>query len=135
MTYYEMIKAAILALKDRTGSSPQAIKSHILTNFPGVKFQQHSLRLALKKGVEAGKLVKVKASFKLSAEEKKPPKKKVVKKKPAKKAKAKKPAKKTAKKKKKPAKKTTKKKRSKKPAKKAPKNKLLGTLESLTRCL
>ena len=45
---------------------------------PEIKFAQHSLRAALKMGVEKGKLVMVKASYKLSPEEKKPPKKKKV---------------------------------------------------------
>ncbi|CAN0059984.1 unnamed protein product, partial [Heterosigma akashiwo] len=48
MTYYDMIVKAIVALKDRTGSSPQAIKAYILANYPDVKFAQHALRLALK---------------------------------------------------------------------------------------
>ena len=45
---------------------------------PEIKFAQHSLRAALKMGVEKGKLVMVKASYKLSPDEKKPPKKKKV---------------------------------------------------------
>ena len=62
---------AIAALKERTGSSPQAIKAHIVANHPSIKFAQHLLRAALKKGAETGKFIKVKASFKLGAEEKK----------------------------------------------------------------
>jgi len=67
----------------------QAIKKYIESTYKKITFQQHSLRLALKKGVEAGKLIKVKASYKISAGEKlavkkasKPvkPKKKVTKK-------------------------------------------------------
>ena len=45
---------------------------------PEMKFAQHSLRAALKMGVEKGKLVMVKASYKLSPDEKKPPPKKKV---------------------------------------------------------
>jgi len=45
---------------------------------PEIKFAQHSLRAALKMGVEKGKLIQTKASYKLSPEEKKPPKKKKV---------------------------------------------------------
>ena len=63
MTYKEMIHAAILSLKDRTGSSAQAIKAYIVANYPKIKFQQHALRIALKKGVGAGDLVQVKQSF------------------------------------------------------------------------
>jgi histone H1/5 len=92
-----MVKEAIIALKDRTGSSPQAIKAWIMTNYPQLTFAQHNLRFALKKGVSDGKLVKTKNSFKLSAAAKVVKKLKVakvaekavaVKKSPAKKAKA-----------------------------------------------
>merc|ERR1712117_904278 len=50
------------------------------------------IRKALKKGVEAKKLIKVKASYKLAKEEKKPKAKKPTAKKTPKKAAAKKPA-------------------------------------------
>ena len=70
-SYFELAKEAIAALKDRTGSSPQAIKAHIVANHPSIKFAQHLLRAALNKGAETGKFTKVKASFKLAAEEKK----------------------------------------------------------------
>ena len=46
-----------------------------MSNHPSVKFAPHSLRSALKKGAEAGKFIKVKASFKLAESEKKAPKK------------------------------------------------------------
>eukprot|EP00607_Mallomonas_marina_P002222 CAMPEP_0182437430 /NCGR_PEP_ID=MMETSP1167-20130531/85037_1 /TAXON_ID=2988 /ORGANISM="Mallomonas Sp, Strain CCMP3275" /LENGTH=304 /DNA_ID=CAMNT_0024630339 /DNA_START=59 /DNA_END=972 /DNA_ORIENTATION=- len=92
-SYFQLVKEAILAIKDRSGSSPQAIKAWITTSYPAVAFQQHHLRAALKKGVADGKLVKTKNSFKLGAEEKKakptvkkPVKKAVVKKTPVKKA-------------------------------------------------
>ena len=108
MTTYEAIKEAILALKDRTGSSPQAMKKWWAAN--GKKeVASHVLNKALKTGVEKGALVKVKGSYKLSAAAKAPPKKKVVKKKVVKKKvvkkktapkKASKPKKKTAPKKK-----------------------------------
>lgn len=75
MTYFDHVKAAILALKERSGSSNVAIKSWITKNVPGLKFQQHSLKAALKKGVESGKLIKIKNSYKLAESEKKPPKK------------------------------------------------------------
>jgi histone H1/5 len=85
-SYFELAKEAIAALKERSGSSSQAIKSHIVANHPTIKFAQHSLRTALKKGAESGKLVKVKASFKLAEAEKKAPKKVAVKKVAVKKA-------------------------------------------------
>ena len=44
---------------------------YIETTYTDNKFAQHSLRAALKKGVEAGKLIKVKASYKLAESEKK----------------------------------------------------------------
>lgn len=70
-SYFELAKEAITALKERTGSSQQAIKAHIVANHPTIKFAQHLLRGALNKGADAGKFVKVKASYKLGAEEKK----------------------------------------------------------------
>merc|ERR1712001_405833 len=124
-----MIAAAIKALKERNGSSLAAIKKYIAANYKvDVVKLAPFIRKALKKGVESKKLIKVKASYKLSKEEKKP--KKVVKKKAAKKPKKpktpkKKAAKKTPKKAakaKKPAAKKTPKKAAKKPAaKKTPK--------------
>ena len=74
-SYLELAKEAIAALKERTGSSPKAIKAYITSNHPSIKFAQHLLRTALNKGVETGKFIKVKASFKLAASEKKTPKK------------------------------------------------------------
>ena len=38
-SYYDLAKEAILAIKDRTGSSPQAIKSYIASKYPTFKFQ------------------------------------------------------------------------------------------------
>nr|P82898.1 RecName: Full=Histone H1A [Olisthodiscus luteus] len=46
-TYYDMVKDAIVALKDRNGSSMQAIKKYIEAN-QKVEFKQHYLRAALK---------------------------------------------------------------------------------------
>ncbi|XP_042397287.1 histone H1-like [Zingiber officinale] len=67
--YAEMIKEAILTLKERTGSSPYAIakamedkhKAHLPANF------RKMLLLQLKKLAAAGKLAKVKSSYKLSS--------------------------------------------------------------------
>ena len=98
--YGEICKAAIMALKDRTGSSMLAITKYIAANYPAAK-NTVAIKAALKAGVKKGTFLKVKASFKVSAEAKKPPPKKkvVTKKKPAAK-------KKTATKKKPAAKKT-----------------------------
>merc|ERR1711881_53684 len=111
--YSVMIAAAITALKDRTGSSRQAILKYVCANYKvdAAKAGQH-LRMALKAGIKKGTLKMAKESgkgagcFKLVKVEK--PKKAVKPKKPA----AKKAAKKPAAKAKKPA--------AKKPAKKAP---------------
>merc|ERR1712212_987153 len=115
--YSEMIAAAIGALKERTGSSRQAIVKYISANYKVGENAGTHVKLALKRGVVAGALKQVKGSgasgsFKLAE------KPKVVKKKPA----AKKPAAKKAKKpaaKKPAAKKATPKKAKKPAAKKA----------------
>merc|ERR1719392_409637 len=94
-----MVKAAIKALKERNGSSLAAIKKYIAANYKvDVVKIKHFITKALKKGVEAKTIIKVKASYKLAKEEKKPKAKKPKAKKPAKKAAAKKSPKKPAKK-------------------------------------
>ena len=136
--YNEMITAAIGALKERNGSSRQAIVKYIKANYKVKEIAETHIKLSLKRMVAAGKLNQVKGtgasgSFKLVKAEpkpKKPAKKPVVKKskpaakkpaaKKAKKPAAKKAAKATPKKAKKPAKKSTPKKAAAKPAKKAP---------------
>ena len=89
--YNEMVKAAITALKERSGSSRIAIFKYILANYnvgsEEKKINSH-LKLSLKSGVEKGSLKQVKGigasgSFKLGAVVK--PVKKVVKKPVAKK--------------------------------------------------
>eukprot|EP00752_Nemacystus_decipiens_P008927 g7970.t1 len=82
-TYNVMVFEAIKTLKERNGSSIQAIKKSITATYPALNFTPHQMRSALKKGVESGKFIKVKGSYKLSPEAKKPapkPKKKAVKK-------------------------------------------------------
>merc|ERR1711933_115539 len=98
--YEKMIKSAIVALKDRTGSSLPAITKYMKANYSLNDNFPKTLSVILKKFVASGKLVKVKASYKLGSlkTEAKPKKKTVVKKKAAP-AKKKKAAKKTAKKK------------------------------------
>ena len=122
--YLDMIKAAIVALKERNGSSRQAIEKYIKANYKVGEVGSH-LKMALKRGAASGKLVHTKGvgasgSFKVAKEEKKekkPKKKPAAKKKPV--AKPKKPA---AKPKKPAAKKAAKKPAAKKPAaKKSPK--------------
>ncbi|CAM9965098.1 unnamed protein product [Discosporangium mesarthrocarpum] len=69
-TYSEMVVEALLALKERTGSSIQAIKKHMTATHKDLNFTPHQLRIALRKGVESGKLMKIKSSYKLSPEAK-----------------------------------------------------------------
>ena len=119
--YIDMITAAIVALKERTGSSRQAIMKYIKANYKVGDNADTHVKMALKRGVASGALAQPKGtgasgSFKVvkKAEPKKP--KKVAAKKPAaKKPAAKKPAAK------KPAAKKPAKKAAKKPAKKAAK--------------
>ena len=128
--YSEMIAAAVGALKERSGSSRQAILKYVQANYKVGDNAGVHLKQALKRGVGSGLLVQVKGtgasgSFKL------PKVVKVAKKKPAAKKAVKKPAKaavkavkaKSPKKKgKKPATKATPKKKTpaKKPAAKKP---------------
>merc|ERR1711908_82698 len=124
--YSVMIAAAITSLKDRTGSSRQAILKYICANYKvDAAKAAVQVRLALKRGVAKGALKMARASGKgagsykvVKAEKPKKPKAKKPKK-------AKKPAKKSAKKPKKAAKKPAAKKAAKKPAAKkaAPKKK------------
>merc|ERR1712147_550391 len=124
--YSVMIAAAITALKDRTGSSRQAILKYICANYKvDAAKAAVQVRMALKRGVAKGALKMARASGKGAGSYKvvkveKPKKVKKAKKPKAKKVKkAKKPAAKKAKKPKKAAKKPAAKKAAKKPAKKA----------------
>ena len=137
--YVDMIRAALESLKERGGSSRQAILKYIMANFKvgnDVNSINAHLKLALKSGVKKGALKQAKGtgasgSFKLGEKpktEKKPKAKKVSKPKAAKPKKAaaagkpKKAAgeKKTAEKKKKSPKKAAAPKKVKTPKKKAP---------------
>merc|ERR1712055_337097 len=103
--YKDMIKAAIVALKTRGGSSRQAIAKYIGANFKCGDNMNTCLRMAIRRGVASGMLITAaghSGTFRLAPEAKKAPaaakKKKTPKKK---KATAKRPAaKKTPKKKK-----------------------------------
>ena len=134
--YIDMISAAIAALKERNGSSRQAIAKYISANYKVGDNPNVHLRAALKRGVTTAALTQTKGtgasgSFKLAKKavekKKKPAKKPAAKKSTAKKpATTKKPAaKKTSAKKSSPKKKTaakkstTPKKAAKKPAKKS----------------
>lgn len=135
--YIEMAVAALNSLKERSGSSRQAIQKYIVSNFSvgnDAKVVATHLKMALKRGVETGAIKHVKGtgasgSFKANPvvkKEKKPKKPKVAKKakttKPKKvksPAKAKAPAKAKSPKKPKAAKPAKIAKASKSPAKKA----------------
>ena len=141
-TFAVMIAAAIAELKERKGSSRQAIEKYIAANYKVGPKYTGPMKQALKKGVEKGTLVQTKGvgasgSFKIAKPEpekkpavkkpaaKKAATKKVTKKTPAKKAAAKKtatkkPAAKKAATKKAPAKKAA------SPKKKAPAKKAAG---------
>lgn len=69
--YYDLIKEAVLTLKERSGSSRHAIDKFVSAK-KGAGYSKSRLNMALKRGVEVGKLVAVKGSFKLAAAEKKP---------------------------------------------------------------
>ena len=113
--YMDMIKAAVAALKERGGSSRQAIHKYIAANYKvGDSLSTH-LKLALNRGVASGKLLQAKGkgasgSFKVAPavkvakpKKKAAPKKKPVATKPSKPAPKKKPVVKKAAAKKKPA--------------------------------
>ncbi len=118
--YIEMIVAAITALKERNGSSRQAIAKYIKGNFKVGDNAGVHLKGALKRGVSGGKLTQTKGtgasgSFKVAKKAEATAKKSAVKKPAAKKAAAKKPAVKKTAAKKTAAKKTAKKTSAKKP--------------------
>ena len=84
--YRDQIKACILALKERSGSSLPAIKKFLGASPAQYRF----INAALRSGVASGFFVKNKGKYKLSAEAKKGPKKKKKKKKKKRKKKKKK---------------------------------------------
>ncbi|KAJ4966139.1 hypothetical protein NE237_017988 [Protea cynaroides] len=72
-TYFQMIKAALLSLHEKSGSSPYAIAKYMEDEHKDVlpgNFRK-ILGLQLKNCVAKGKLIKIKASFKLSESGKK----------------------------------------------------------------
>lgn len=99
--YIEMAVAALNSLKERNGSSRQAIHKYIVSNYSvgtDAKVVGTHLKLALKRGVDTGAIKHVKGtgasgSFKANPEAKKKKEKKPKKPSAAKKAKASKPKK------------------------------------------
>ncbi len=129
--YVDMITAAIGSLKERTGSSRQAILKYIQANYKVGDGANSHLKTALKRGVASGAFAQAKGtgasgSFKLvkkaaEPKKKKPAAKKAAKKTPKKTVAVKKAAVKKSPKKKKPAAKTAAKPAAKKTPKKAAK--------------
>ena len=70
-SYYDMICEAILSLKDRKGTSSIAIQNYIVNNNDDIDFKGHVFRSSLKSHTSAGRLLRTKNSYKLSADEKK----------------------------------------------------------------
>ncbi|GAX12095.1 hypothetical protein FisN_15Lh213 [Fistulifera solaris] len=69
-SYGQLIQEAIVALKDRTGSSQPAISKWILSNYPDLQDGAHfrrNLNGALKLGVKKEHFTKVKCSYKISS--------------------------------------------------------------------
>ena len=72
--FKDMVKSAIVALKERNGSSRQKITKYILANFKGLGDEaaaKRHIKMALKTGVSSGALLHTKGvgasgSFKLS---------------------------------------------------------------------
>ena len=72
-TYLEMTHEAIVALKDRTGSSAPAISKWILANNEHAKSTppnmfKNRLNLSIKQGVKDGRFTKIKGSYKINSE-------------------------------------------------------------------
>jgi hypothetical protein len=72
-TYLFMAVNSIRILKTRGGSSRQAIRTYMLSNYSFLKVStiDRYLKNALRKGVETGVLIQNKQSFKLGCESKK----------------------------------------------------------------
>ncbi|CAH0476389.1 unnamed protein product [Peronospora belbahrii] len=69
-SYFELIVDAIKELKDRNGSSRQAIGKIVVKKKDN--YASHHLNKALRTAADAGKLIQVKGSYKLSPELRKP---------------------------------------------------------------
>lgn len=68
--YTQLIQDAILAMKERTGSSQPAILKWIMTNHPDIDPQKLKQRflLTLKNGVKTKRFLKIKCSYKMHAD-------------------------------------------------------------------
>lgn len=66
-----MVHESLKALNDRTGSSVQAISKHVQAQYH-IDINKPALVKAIKKGVESGDLVQIKASYKLNKLKKAP---------------------------------------------------------------
>merc|ERR1712032_1368547 len=66
--YTEVVTNAIMALKDRTGSSQPAILKWIVNNHPDVDLAKlkKKLNFTLKNGVKSKRFIKIKSSFKIN---------------------------------------------------------------------
>ena len=91
-----MVTAALLHLKDRNGSSRQALKKYIAGNYKVGEQSDLHINVAIKRGVETGDFVQPKGQSGPVKLAKKEPKKKVVKEKKAKTTTTKKAPKKAA---------------------------------------
>lgn len=71
--YTQLVEEAIVAMKDRTGSSMPAIKKWLLENKDEVDEAKIKARLniTLKMGVKSGKFIKIKGSYKINPDTKK----------------------------------------------------------------
>ena len=65
-TYHCMIASAISSLKERGGSSRQAILKYVSANYKVTERCNLHLNRALKKGVADSSIIKVKGSYKLA---------------------------------------------------------------------
>ena len=74
-SYLDLAKAAIVSLKERNGSSLQAVKKFVAAK-KGKGYVNGVFLRALRSAVTGGKLVQVKGSYKLAAKAKAAPKKK-----------------------------------------------------------
>jgi histone H1/5 len=70
-SYSDLANEAILCLQKRSGSSLQAIKRYIQTQYPDLDLKSNYLRAALKKAISQERIVQVKGSFRISPGEKK----------------------------------------------------------------
>ncbi len=64
-SYSEMVNEVLLSLADRTGSSLPAIKKQLNAQYK-LDVKNYALLNALRKGVDEGALIKVKASYKIN---------------------------------------------------------------------